>query len=272
MCFRLPRRGRCQTLPVAPRAGTSSACSPSVRAWLVLALGIGGLALGAAGARAGTIPRPAARFRIPASALQLVVVSSPSRDPADRLARLQSFRRASSSAPWRRVLGVWTAEIGSGGLKDVRREGDHSTPTGVFAFGSTMYGNEPNPGGLHERYRRLGCGDWWDEDPYSSAYNQFVHAGCDSTPPFAGWSEALWTERRAYPYLAVIDFNEHPTISGAGAPGSGIFLHAWMGEPTEGCVALPVPNLLRELRWLSPAAHPVIEIGTVAEVGRAPRD
>ncbi len=248
----------------------TSARSLLVWAFLLLALALGGLAQGTAGARAATTAQPPRRFRIPASALQLVVVSSPSRDPADRLARLRSFRRASPTAPWRAVLGAWTAEIGSGGLKDVRREGDHSTPTGVFAFGATMYGNEPDPGGLHEPYRRLGCGDWWDEDPYSSAYNRFMQVGCSSTPPFAGWSEALWTERRAYPYLAVIDFNEHPTISGADAPGSGIFLHAWMGEPTEGCVALPIPELLRELRWLEPAEHPVIEIGTAAEVGKGP--
>jgi L,D-peptidoglycan transpeptidase YkuD (ErfK/YbiS/YcfS/YnhG family) len=168
------------------------------------------------------------------------------------------------------MFPAWQAEIGSGELRDVRREGDHATPTGVFAFGATMYGNEPNPGGLHEPFHHLVCGDWWNEDPYSSSYNRFVHVSCGSTPSFASWSEALWTEEPAYPYFAVIDYNEHPTISGALAPGSGIFLHAWVQGPTEGCVALPVPELLHVLRWLEPADHPVIEIGTVAEVGHAP--
>jgi L,D-peptidoglycan transpeptidase YkuD (ErfK/YbiS/YcfS/YnhG family) len=133
-----------------------------------------------------------------------------------------------------------------------------------------MYGNQPNPGGLHAAYHRLVCGDWWDEDPYSALYNRFVHVSCASTPIFAGWSEALWTETRAYPYFAVIDYNDSPTIAGINAPGSGIFLHAWMGEPTEGCVALHIPELLAVLRWLKPADHPVIEIGTDAEVGRVP--
>jgi L,D-peptidoglycan transpeptidase YkuD (ErfK/YbiS/YcfS/YnhG family) len=68
----------------------------------------------------------------------------------------------------------------------------------------------------------------------------------------------------------VIDYNDSPTIAGAGAPGSGIFLHAWMGEPTEGCVALHISELLAVLRWLRPADHPVIEIGTAAEVGGVP--
>lgn len=38
------------------------------------------------------------------------------------------------------------------------------------------------------------------------------------------------------------------------------------GRPA-GCVALPQARLLEVLRWLRPADHPVIAIGTDAEVG-----
>jgi L,D-peptidoglycan transpeptidase YkuD (ErfK/YbiS/YcfS/YnhG family) len=136
-----------------------------------------------------------------------------------------------------------------------------------------MYGTRADPGGLHEPYHQLVCGDWWDEDPYSPQYNRFVHVSCGTTPPFAAWSEPLWEETqgdRGYPYLAVIDYNDDPTVAGPDAPGSGIFLHAWMDAPTEGCIALPVNDLLDVLRWLEPADHPVIEIGTDAEVGHVP--
>ncbi len=214
-----------------------------------------------------------ARFAIPASARQLIVVSSPTYDPADYLATFRSFRRAGAGSAWEPVFPAWRAEIGSGHIVDVRHEGDHATPTGVYGFGPIMYGTRPNPGGLHEPYHRLVCGDWWDEDPYSSEYNRFVHVACGTTPPFAAWSEPLWTETqgdRGYPYLAVIDYNDDPTVSGPEAPGSGIFLHAWMDAPTEGCLALPLPELLQVLRWLEPSDHPVIEIGTDAEVGRVP--
>src|SRR5262249_3707377 len=119
-----------------------------------------------------------------------------------------------------------------------RREGDHATPIGVYGIGATMYGIDPNPGGLHYLYHRLVCGDWWDEDPYSSTYSRFVHVSCGVTPGFAAASEALWQGTRAYTYLAVIDYNTGPVRAGAGAPGSGIFLHSWMDAPTEGCVAL----------------------------------
>jgi L,D-peptidoglycan transpeptidase YkuD (ErfK/YbiS/YcfS/YnhG family) len=230
--------------------------------------GLGGPAPVAAAAAASQ-----SRFAIPASARQLVVVSSPTYDPPDYLAGFRSFERVNASSPWKPVFPAWRAEIGSGDIVDIRHEGDDATPTGVYGFGLTMYGTWPNPGGLHEAYYQLVCGDWWDEDPYSPQYNRFVHVACGTTPPFAAWSEPLWTETqgdRGYPYLAVIDYNDDPTIAGANAPGSGIFLHAWMDAPTEGCIALPIAALLQVLRWLEPADHPVIEIGTDAEVGHVP--
>lgn len=221
-----------------------------------------------AAARANA-PRASSRstgLEIPAGADQLIVVSSPTDDPSPPgyLATLRAYERANHRSRWRPVFGAWEVETGSGHLlaAAARREGDHATPIGVFAFGPTMYGNEPNPGGLRFAYHRLVCGDWWDEDPYSSRYNHFVHVSCGVTPAFATWSEALWTETVAYPYFAVIEFNMNPIRAGVSAPGAGIFLHSWVGGATEGCVALPEAHLLEVLRWLKPSAHPVIEIGT----------
>jgi L,D-peptidoglycan transpeptidase YkuD (ErfK/YbiS/YcfS/YnhG family) len=203
-----------------------------------------------------------ARLKIPTSADQLIVVSSATRAPRGEIATLRAFQRPNASSAWRQVFGPWPAEIGYGGLisAQARREGDGATPIGLFGIGSTLYGNEPNPGRLHDHYHRLTCGDWWDEDQYSSLYNHFVHVRCGTTPAFGGDSEALWTETVAYPYFAVVDFNIDPTIRGAKAPGSGIFLHSWVGGPTAGCVAIHRSQLVRVLRWLRPAARPHIEI------------
>ena len=207
---------------------------------------------------------------IPSDANQLIVVSSPTPDPPapGYVATLRTYERANNRRPWHPVFGPWQAETGSGHMiaGAARRDGDHATPIGVFGLGATFYGNQPNPGRLHYAYHRLVCGDWWDEDPYSPNYNQFVHVPCGTTPTFAAWSEALWTETVAYPYFAVISFNADPIVAGPDAPGSGIFLHSWMDGPTEGCVALPEARLLRILRWLQPSAHLVIEIGTDAEL------
>ncbi len=209
---------------------------------------------------------PSARLQAPADAQQLVVVSSLSYEPPDYLATLRTYERDGLTGAWREVLSPSPAETGYGHLRDRHHEGDGSTPTGIFGFGPRMFGNMPNPGGLHYRYHRLRCGDWWDEDPSSPDYNRFVHVVCGVTPPFASASEALWTETTAYPYFAVVQFNVNPTIGGLDAPGSGIFLHAWVNGPTAGCVALPQPHLLQVLRWLAPASHPVIAIGTDREL------
>jgi L,D-peptidoglycan transpeptidase YkuD (ErfK/YbiS/YcfS/YnhG family) len=212
----------------------------------------------------------AARLTIPRSAHQLIVVSSPTSDPSDYLATFRAYERVNAHTPWRPVFGPWSAETGSGHLlpATVRREGDHATPIGVYTIAATMYGNEPNPGGLHYVYHRFVCGDWWDEDPYTAQYSRFVHVPCGVNPNFAAWSEPLWTETRAYPYFAVINFNTDPVHAGAAAPGAGIFLHSWMDAPTEGCIALPESRLLDILRWLRPARRPVIEIGVNAELAR----
>ena len=90
-------------------------------------------------------------------------------------------------------------------------------------------------------YHQLVCGDWWDEDSASPTYNTFQHVTCGTAPPYAAESEALWTEGNAYPSMAVIDFNTPPT----GPYGSGIFLHADVGQPTAGCVSLPSPTSTR---------------------------
>ena len=68
----------------------------------------------------------------------------------------------------------------------------------------------------------------------------------------------MWQQPRPYPFLAVIEFNMRPVVPGR---GSGIFLHAQTGGPTNGCVSLRRDRLVTVLRWLRPAAKPAIWIG-----------
>jgi len=164
-----------------------------------------------------------------------------------------------SGSCWIVVDGPWTARLGYTGLSTHKHEGDGSTPVGIFGFQSTMYGNAPDPG-VHYPYRRLACGDWWDEDSSSPTYNTFQEVPCaEGDPPFAnGSSEALWTETEAYPSFAVINYNPG-RVPGL---GSAIFLHADVGGPTDGCVSLPPGELDSVLDWLQPSENPVIVIGT----------
>ena len=163
---------------------------------------------------------------------------------------------------WRLSAGPWTAWVGENGTSPSKREGDRRTPTGIFGFHRTMYGIAPSPG-VRYRYHRIVCGDWWVEDPASSYYNHFRHVRCGASPPFRTTSEDMSRSPTAYRHLAVIAYNSSPVVPGR---GSGIFLHASTGRPTLGCVSLLMPQLLRTLSWLRPAAHPLIAIGTVADL------
>lgn len=194
----------------------------------------------------------------PATTTQLVTVAVPS--TSSTRATLRLWRRVDGC--WRAAGGPWTARVGRGGIRANRREGDGTTPAGTFALGRTVYGVAANPG-VRLRYRRLVCGDWWDGDPRSPTYNRFRHVPCGSRPAFAGASEALWLQTRAYRHFAEIRFNVAPTVPDR---GSAIFLHADTGRATAGCVSLPLAQLVRTLRWLDPHAAPRIAIGTTARL------
>ena len=190
----------------------------------------------------------------PESAKQLVTVEAATTRTTH--ATLRTWRR--DDGCWAPVAGPYPARVGKNGVSASRREGDGTTPAGTFRIGRTMYGNEPDPG-VRFAYRRLRCGDWWDEDPSSPTYNSFQHVRCGTSPPFAIVSEGMWQNPRAYSHLAVIEYNMRPVVPGR---GSGIFLHAQTGGPTIGCVSLRKDELRAVLRWLRPSAAPVIAIGT----------
>jgi L,D-peptidoglycan transpeptidase YkuD (ErfK/YbiS/YcfS/YnhG family) len=190
----------------------------------------------------------------PAASSQLITVEA--KVARTTYAELRTWRRVDGC--WVATAGPYGARVGRKGLSANRREGDGTTPTGTYRIGRTMYGNEANPG-VRFRYRRLRCGDWWDEDPSSPTYNSFQHVACGTTPPFTGGSEGMWQQPRPYPYLAVVEYNMRPVVPGR---GSGIFLHAQNGGPTIGCISLRKAELRAVLRWLRPDAVPVIAIGT----------
>jgi L,D-peptidoglycan transpeptidase YkuD (ErfK/YbiS/YcfS/YnhG family) len=192
------------------------------------------------------------------SATQLVTVVAPAR--ASTQGTLRLWRK--SGGCWRAAAGPWTAWLGQRGTSPAKHEGDRRTPTGIFGFGRTMYGLAPNPG-VRFSYRRLVCGDWWVEDPASPYYNRFRHVRCGSSPPFRTTSEDMSRSATAYRHLAFIRYNAEPVVPGR---GSGIFLHVSTGRPTLGCVSLPLPQLVATLRWLRPAAVPLIAIGTAADL------
>jgi L,D-peptidoglycan transpeptidase YkuD (ErfK/YbiS/YcfS/YnhG family) len=153
------------------------------------------------------------------------------------------------------------AQTGQGGLLPYsqRVPGDYATPIGLYPFGTTVYGNSPVSPTTRYPYHHLVCGDWWNEQPGSATYDTFQHVPCAITPPYAGDSEALWTEVQPYQHFIDIKMPTPPDN------GAGIFLHDDMAVGyTEGCVALPNAELDAVLGWLNPADRPhvLIAVGT----------
>ena len=187
---------------------------------------------------------------------ELVTVSAPT--TTSHRATLEVFERETGC--FRLVLGPYGAWVGYNGLSAHKHEGDGTTPIGRFHFGPTMYGTLADPGVTYP-YHRLVCGDWWDEQSGTPAYNRFVHVTCATTPPFGGGSEPLWTEAPAYDYFAVVAYNTSTVVANR---GSAIFLHVSRNRPTDGCISLIKADLIRVLRSLQPSLHPLIDISTRA--------
>jgi len=212
-----------------------------------------------AAAVAGACPQNLANgLDTPPGARQLITVEAAVASTTH--ATLRTWRRPGRC--WLPVGGPYAARVGRNGLSASRREGDGTTPSGSYAIGRTMYGNAANPG-VRYPYRRLRCGDWWDEDSSSPTYNSFQHVPCGTKPAFGGASEGMWEQPRPYPHLVVIEYNMRPVVPGR---GSGIFLHAQTGGPTNGCISLRRVELVSVLRWLRPGQAPVMALGTRAQL------
>ncbi len=153
---------------------------------------------------------------------------------------------------WVEQLGPWTARVGYNGIAapGTKREGDGRTPSGSYAFGF-FFGVLPNPG-VSFPYRNVFSYDYWDDDPLSPLYNEWV----DARTQDPGSSPEPMDNVPAYNYGAVIAYNA------ARAPGLGsaIFLHVDTGGSTAGCISLPQSELITVLNWLNPTNNPVILI------------
>jgi L,D-peptidoglycan transpeptidase YkuD (ErfK/YbiS/YcfS/YnhG family) len=178
----------------------------------------------------------------------LVVLSAPSYGATYAALTVYHRRRGR----WVTMFGPWTARIGKAGMAPPgrKREGDGRTPSGTFGFGF-FFGALPDPG-VAFRYRQAVPSDFWDDDPSSPLYNEWVD-GRYRDP--GAVPEPM--DVAGYDYGAVIAYNTARTPG----LGSAIFLHVNIGTATTGCVTLPPGELLRLLRWLTPRQSPLIEMG-----------
>jgi len=185
-------------------------------------------------------------------AKQLIVVTSKS--STSSVATLRAFDEV--NGVWRQAFGPILARVGRNGWSSARRrrEGDGTTPEGIYTLGTTIYGTSKNSGVAY-RFHHLVPGDYWDENPATGRhYNTFQHSANTNCArnPYGGATECLWREPIPYVYFAVINFN----VPATGPYGSAIFLHAGTADATAGCVSVAQKSLVRMLDWLRPSDAP----------------
>lgn len=142
------------------------------------------------------------------------------------------------------VLGGqrWRAALGRAGVAARKEEGDGATPAGALALRRVLYRADRVAIPVAAVPREpVGARDGWCDDPAHADYNRPVSL------PHPGHAEELWRADPLYDVVGVLGWNDAPVERGR---GSAIFLHVARPDyaPTEGCVALPLPDLLALLR------------------------
>lgn len=152
---------------------------------------------------------------------------------------------------WHLARNGVAARIGVHGMAASKREGDGTTPIGVFpatlAFG--WYGNP----GTKLAWRQANSDSRWVDDSSSAYYNRWMQA-----PANGRWDSAERLRITPYTYALDLGYNRAHTPG----KGSAIFLHLNTGRATSGCVTVDQTTVLTTIRWLDPTLHPVFVIGT----------
>lgn len=137
---------------------------------------------------------------------------------------------------------LWRAAIGAAGIREHKREGDHATPAGLLTLRRVLYrADRVRAPACAVRREPLAETDGWCDDRHSPAYNTMIRL------PNEARHEHLWRDDALYDLIGVLGWNDAPVIRGH---GSAIFLHIARSDlaPTEGCVALPLAELLALLQ------------------------
>ena len=129
--------------------------------------------------------------------------------------------------------------IGKSGINKFKKEGDLSTPKGVFNLGALYYRKDRNKylkTRLNKKIIKKNMG--WCNDSRSEKYNKEIRF------PFKYKAEKLYRTDKIYDIFIHIKYNYFPVIKGK---GSAIFLHLTNKKykPTRGCIAIQKKDFMK---------------------------
>ncbi|MCU4296227.1 hypothetical protein D3I60_03865 [Brevibacterium permense] len=180
--------------------------------------------------------------QIPAETSQVLVATSPTAASEKSSLSFYEF----TDKKWKKLKTFDTHNGSEGWLKD-RREGDQTTPIGVFTL-SDAGGFKANPG-------------------TDLPYTQDNRLPSSATVAYGADYESV------FDYIIAIDYNRRPgtpptdkTRPMGWDKGGGIWLHLDHDSGTNGCVTLDEADLKWIMRTIDPDAHPRIAMGPAPEV------
>jgi len=135
--------------------------------------------------------------------------------------------------------------IGKSGVTHSKKEGDLTTPRGLFRLGLLYYRKDKIKllkCKIKKRVIKKNMG--WCNDSKSKKYNQEISF------PFKYGAEKLYREDKIYDVFINIKYNHFPIVK---EKGSAIFLHLCSKtyKPTSGCVALQKKDFLKILALIN---------------------
>lgn len=166
------------------------------------------------------------------------------------------FHQKDSKGKWSKVFDV-NGYIGYNGLSNpnTRREGDGTTPIGVYDFGQ-LFGVAPNPG-TKMPYTQLTWNHWWVGDSNSKYFNTLQDRRVTGKSWSTDGGEPIIDNPGPYKYGIAINFNMNRKTA---YRGWGIHFHCISGNShsTAGCVEIPPEFIKQFLQQVEPGAKIVI--------------
>ena len=135
--------------------------------------------------------------------------------------------------------------VGKRGIGYKKREGDLTTPVGLFKIKFIFYRKDRVKllTKLNKKVIKKNMG--WCDDPKSKMYNKLIKL------PFNYGHEKLYKKENIYDIILVIDYNMNPVKKNK---GSAIFIHIAKKnyKKTEGCIAIKKKEFLKILKVIKP--------------------
>ncbi len=132
---------------------------------------------------------------------------------------------------------TFKCSVGKNKIKLKKREGDNSTPRGIFSIGELFYRKDRVKKPFCKiKTRIINRHMGWCDEPQSKHYNKEIKI------PSKLSHEKLYKKNSCYDYFIVINYNNTKIKP---HKGSAIFLHLTKNyQPTAGCIAVKKKDFL----------------------------